>query len=156
MNDWIGTAAGLGAISGLRSMTGLAMASRELSDRRRLPRHASRLEEFLADDRVALTLSALALGEMVADKLPGIPDRVAPAPLFGRGLIGGVVGALAAGPDHRGAGAALGVAGAVLGSYMGWLVRREAGRATMLPDIVFALAEDAAAIAAAHELVAEL
>ena len=156
MNQWIGTAAGLGAISGLRSMTGLAMASRELSHRRRLPRHASRLEEFLAGDRVALTFSALALGEIVADKLPGIPDRISPGPLFGRGLMGGILGALAAGHDHRAAGAAIGVASAIIGSYVGWLVRREAGRATMLPDIVFALAEDAAALAAAHELASEL
>lgn len=153
MNDWIATAAGLGAVTGLRSMTGLAMVSRELSDRRRLPRHASRLEEWLAEDTVAVVLSGLALGELVADKLPGIPDRIAPAPLFGRGLIGAVVGAIAAGPDDRALGAAVGGGAALVASWLGWLLRGELSRATPLPDTALALAEDAMAIAAARELV---
>lgn len=153
MNDWIGTAAGLGAVTGLRSMTGLAMVSRELSDRRRLPRHASRLEEWLAEDMVAVALSGLALGEMVADKLPGIPDRIAPAPLFGRGLIGAVLGALVAGPDDRALGAAVGAGAALAGSWLGWLLRAELGRVLPLPNMAVALAEDAMAVAAARELV---
>jgi len=145
-------AAGLGLATGLRSMTPIAMLSRELSDRRRLPRHASRLEEWLARDMVAVTLSAMALGEIVADKLPGIPDRVSPAPLFGRGFLGGVVGALVAGGDDRALGAAVGVAAAVVGTYAGWFLRREAVRVTTLPDAALAMGEDALAIAASREI----
>ncbi|MFW5951571.1 MAG: DUF4126 domain-containing protein [Gemmatimonadota bacterium] len=156
MNEKLVTAAGLGTVTGLRSMTGLAMVSRELSDRRRLPRGASRLEEWLAEDLVAVTLSALALGEIVADKLPGVPDRIAPGALFGRGLIGGLVGAIAAGADHRAAGAAIGTAAAVCAAYLGWFLRQEAGRATMLPDAAVALVEDAVALASARELAREL
>lgn len=156
MNVSLGTAAGLGAVTGLRSMTGLAAVSRTLSDRRRLPRSATRLEEWLAEDTVAIVLSALAIGEIATDKLPGIPDRVAPGPLFGRALIGALVGAVAAGPDDRAAGAAVGAGAAITAAWLGWFLRREAGRATLLPDAAIAIAEDALALSAARELVQEL
>lgn len=154
--EQLGTAAGLGAVTGMRSMMGLAMASRELSDRRRLPRSAGRLEEWLAEDLVAITLSALALGELVVDKVPGVPDRVNPGALLGRGVIGGLVGALAGGPDDRALGAVVGVASALGGSFVAWFVRREVARLTLLPDAALALTEDAVAITAARELVQEL
>lgn len=154
--QWVGTAAGLGAVTGMRSMTGLAMLSREISDRRRLPRDATRLQEWLAEDMVAITLSALALGEMIADKLPGTPDRVAPAPLFGRGAIGGLLGALVADSDHRVLGAVIGATAAVAATWAAWFLRREAGRASMLPDAALALAEDAMALTAAREVMKEL
>lgn len=155
-NQRLGAAAGLGAVTGMRGLTGLAMVSRELSDRRRLPRHASRLEEWLAEDLVAITLGALALGELVVDKLPGIPDRINPGSLLGRGVVGGLLGSIAAGRDDRALGAAVGVAAALGTSFAAWLVRREIGRITLLPDPALALAEDAVAIAAASELVKEL
>ena len=155
-SDRLAMAAGLGLVTGLRSMTPIAMVSRELSDRRRLPRHASRLEEWLARDMVAVTLSALALGEILADKLPAIPARVSPGPLVGRGVLGGVVGALAADVDERALGAVVGAAAAVVGAWAGWFLRREAVRATMLPDAALALGEDALAVAASYEIVKEL
>jgi uncharacterized membrane protein len=137
-------------------MTGVAMLSRELSDRRRLPRDASRLQEWLAQDMVAITLSALAIGELVADKLPGIPDRIAPGPLFGRALIGGVVGAAVADSDQRALGAVVGALAAVTAAWLAWFTRREVQRVTFLPDAALALAEDAMAITAAREIVEDL
>lgn len=154
--DRLGLAAGLGLVSGMRSMLPLAMISRELSDRRRLPRGASQLEAWLAEDLVAITLTGLALGELAADKLPGVPDRISPAPLFGRAMIGGIVGAIAAGPSDRLPGIAVGAAAAAIGAYLGWFLRREAGRVTMLPDAALALGEDALAIGVAHEMVREI
>ena len=123
-------AAGLGAVTGLRSMTGLAATSRELADRWWLGRRASRLEQWLADDTVAAGLTILAAGELIADKMPGVPDRVTPGPLLGRGAIGAVLGGIAAGPERRGLGALVGAAAALLSSYVGWLLRGEIGRAT--------------------------
>lgn len=152
----LGTAAGLGAVTGMRSMMGLAALSRDLSDRSRLPRRATSLEHWLAEDLVAITLSALALGELVADKLPAAPDRTETGALLGRGAIGGLLGAIAAGPDDRALGAAVGAAAALAASYAAWFLRREAGRATLVPDPVLALAEDAMAITAARELAKEL
>ena len=152
----LGTAAGLGAVSGLRSMMGMAMVSRELSGRRRMPRNASVLEEWLSKDLVALTLSGLALGEVVGDKLPATPPRIEPVPLLGRGVMGGLLGAIAMGSDDRAVGALVGAAAAVAASYAAWFVRREVVRATQVPDPALAVAEDAMAIVAGHELAKEL
>lgn len=148
----LGTAAGFGAVSGMRSMMGLALVSRDLSDRGRLPRDATTLERWLAEDLVALALSALAIGELVADKLPATPPRTEPPSLLARGAIGGLLGALVAGPELRAEGAAVGIAAAIAASYAGWFLRREVGRATLIPDAALAVAEDAMAITAAREL----
>jgi uncharacterized membrane protein len=155
-SDRLGVAAGLGAVAGLRSMTPLAMVSRELADRRSLPRGASALEEWLARDLVAIALTGLALGELAADKLPGIPDRISPGPLFGRAMVGGILGAIAVDDDDRPLGILVGVAAAAVGAYLGWFLRREAGRVTMLPDAALALGEDALAVAASRELAQEI
>jgi uncharacterized membrane protein len=156
MSHSLRIAAGLGAVTGLRSMTGVAALSNHLSDRWWLGRHATRLERWLADDTVAVSVAAFAAGELLADKLPGIPDRVEPAPLLGRGVIGAALGALAAGPDDRLAGSLIGGAAAITGAYLGWFLRREAGRSTMIPDPIIALAEDALAVLAALRVVDEL
>lgn len=148
MNHGLLAAVGLGAATGLRSMTGLALASRELTDRP--AGDVDALRQWLADDTVANVLSGLAIGELVADKLPGLPDRVDPAPLTARGVIGAAVGAVAAGEEHWAAGAVLGATAAVASAWLGWAVRKEAHWATGLPDAVLAVFEDAVAIAAAR------
>ncbi len=153
MNDTLWTAAGLGAVTGMRSMTGLAMLSRTYAEQR-VPRRAGRLREWLARDLTANTLTALALGELVVDKLPGVPDRIAPGPLLGRAVMGGVIGALVA-DDHPAAGIAAGAAGAVAAAFVGWALRREAGRVTFLPDLLVAVVEDALALTTARELTAD-
>ena len=141
-------AAGLGAATGLRSMSGLALASRELADRP--AGDADALREWLADDTVSYVLTGLAIGELVADKLPEVPDRIDPAPLVARGVIGAAVGAVAGGEDYWAAGAVIGAAAAVASAWVGWAVRKEAGWATGLPDAVLAFFEDAAALATAR------
>lgn len=159
MSSWIATAVGLGAVTGMRSMTGVAMAARELADR---PdgwiqrRRQGPLEAWLAKDVVAAGLTVAAAGELLVDKLPGTQDRIASGSLVGRGLIGGLVGALAAREDAPLLGAAVGAAAAVAASYGAWFLRREVARVTFLPDPAIALAEDALAISAARELVQDL
>lgn len=140
-------AAGLGAATGLRTFTGLAIASHELAGRS--AGEADALRNWLADDTVSYVLAGLAIGEIVADKLPDIPDRVSPGALVGRGVIGAAVGAVAGGEDRWIAGAAIGAAAALASAWVGWAVRKEAGWATGLPDPVLAVVEDAIAIATA-------
>ena len=140
-------AAGLGAATGLRSMTGLAMASHELADRP--AGDADALRSWLADDTVSYVLAGLAIAEIVTDKLPGVPDRVDPVPIAARGVIGATVGAIAGGEDYWVAGAAIGAVAAVASAWIGWAVRKEAGWATGLPDPVLAVVEDAIAIGTA-------
>ncbi|MDX1673683.1 MAG: DUF4126 family protein [Longimicrobiales bacterium] len=138
-------AAGLGAVTGLRSMSGLALASRELAERPSGDIDAFR--RWLADDTVSTVLTGLAIAELAADKLPEVPDRVDPAPLVARGVLGAAVGAIAAGEERWAAGAAIGATTAVLSAWVGWAVRKEAGWATGLPDPILAVMEDAIAIA---------
>lgn len=160
MNGSLGTAAGLGAVTGLRSLTGAALVARELSGRdgvsRWRTRRGPRLERWLAEPAVARTLQVMAAGELLVDKLPGMPDRIAPASLAARAVIGGILGALVAGEDRRVEAGAVGAAAAVAASVAGWWLRREARRATYLPDAALAVAEDAVAVAAGRELAAEV
>jgi uncharacterized membrane protein len=147
-------AVGLGAVTGLRSMTALALIARELSGRT-LRRPAGRLQRWLARDRVAAAIGLLAVGEIIADKLPGLPDRIRPGPLGGRAGIAGLLGAMAV-DRGRLAGACTGAAAAVGAAHGGWWVRRELSRSTALPDPIIALLEDAVAIVTAGELVDRL
>ena len=160
MNGSLGAAAGLGAVTGLRSFTPVALVARELSSRDPASwwrsRRASRLERWLSEPMVARTLQLLAVGELIGDKMPGTPDRISAGPLAGRAVFGALLGALVAGEDRRAAGATLGALAAVAGAFTGWWLRREAGRATMLPDAALAIAEDAVAVAAAGEMARQL
>ena len=71
--------AGLAALTGARSMMGLALLSRQLRQHssRRLGR--SRLA-FMQSSRTANVLTLLAAGELLGDKLPSAPDRINPRP----------------------------------------------------------------------------
>lgn len=86
------------------------------------------------------------LGELVADKLPFTPRRLAPPALLGRVVTGGLAAWVLARRQHAQpeqaviAGAA-GGAGAVLGCIVG-LRWRDAAARRGLPDLPAALAED--------------
>ncbi|MFC7279276.1 hypothetical protein ACFQS1_35390 [Paractinoplanes rhizophilus] len=126
-------AAALGAAAGGRSVTPLAA----LADRGTL--------------RVAARLAAL--GELVVDKLPGTPSRLAPAPLAGRVVIGALSAAIYAHRQGRSVLLPAAVAGAAAyaASYAGAGWRALAGRHGL--DLPAALAEDAATVALARSAV---
>lgn len=151
MTRSLGTAAGLGAVSGLRSMQGLAWISRALAGRRPA-RGAGRVERLLSYDLVASALALAAAGELAFDKHPSAPDRTQASALLGRAAAGAAVGSVAAGRNRQLLGALTGAACALAGTYAGWFLRREAGRVTQLPDIALALAEDALAVSLAKRL----
>lgn len=136
-------AAGLGAISGLRSMSGPALASRAAA-RGRLPLEGTTLA-FLGSSRVSKTLVVMAVGELVGDKLPFTPSRTALPSLLGRAASGALVGAALFASDGRRAvtGAAVGSSAAVAAAFAGESLRTLAGEKTGLSDPVVALAEDA-------------
>ena len=94
----------------------------------------------------AIIFTVLALGEFVADKLPKTPNRTAPGPLLVRVVIGGLVGAIVAaglnGSEFEGI--ILGVGGALIGTFGGFLVRREIVLRFGCKDWPVALIEDAA------------
>ncbi len=74
----------------------------------------------------AIIFTVLAAGELVVDKLPGTGSRTALAPLLARLVFGGLVGAIVAtGLDgDLVEGIVLGMSGALLGAFGGYLVRR--------------------------------
>ncbi len=123
-------------------MTGVAATARRLAgvaSSDSLPQPA----RFLATPPVAAGLAALAAMELVADKLPFLPNRTEPGPLLGRVVAGGVIGAAIAATARRdrASGAIVGAAAAFAGAHVGFHFRREL--AARLPATVAALVEDA-------------
>ncbi len=105
-----------------------------------------------ANDPLRLAFAALAVGELIADKLPATPARTVPPALLFRGISGGFAGRTLALSRHaadRTAGTVAGAFGALIGAYAGLALRGAVGRWTRLPDPLVALAEDAVAIGGA-------
>jgi uncharacterized membrane protein len=91
----------------------------------------------------------LAVGELVADKLPKTPNRTSAMPLIARAVMGALTGACVAvgGKQSVIAGAVLGIAGSIVGAFGGYQVRKRLVKALGVPDIYVALLEDIVAIA---------
>jgi uncharacterized membrane protein len=96
----------------------------------------------------AIILSALAVGEIIFDKLPNTPKRTAPLGLIGRIVTGGFTGACVALGGGRSArvGAAMGVAGAIVGTFGGYQIRARLVKSLRWPDFNVAMVEDLIAI----------
>ncbi len=145
MMTWLIAIPLLGVVTGMRSMTAIAVLCWFAHE-----------GYFPLDDTWAawagklsttLIFTALALAEFVADKLPKTPNRTAPGLLLVRVVIGGLVGAIVAvgleGSDIEGI--ILGVGGALIGAFAGFLIRRELAN-RFGKDWPVALIEDASAI----------
>ena len=110
---------------------------------------------WMGTSRGASISKFLAAGEIIGDKLPMTPNRIAPGPLFGRVLSGGLCGAslFAAAGKKPTSGAAIGVAAAMLGAFGFYTIRMYLGRVSKIPDPVIGAAEDALAYAAGWSVV---
>lgn len=146
MNSLV-TAAALGVVSGLRSLTGLATVAWAARDGGLdVPGWAGKA---LGSPWCRWVASALAAGELVGDKLPVTPARTAPLPFAGRILIGGTCGAAVAAADGRAViGGAVGAAGAVGGTVGGYHARAALAKA-FGKDLPAAVVEDAVTVGAA-------
>ncbi|WP_206446820.1 DUF4126 domain-containing protein [Agrococcus sp. KRD186] len=133
----------LGIAGGMRSLTPIAVIA--------LTPGASPPWPLLQSPWGKAALTALAVGELVGDKLPATPSRLSPPALIGRIGSAALAGAaLGAGTGRRGAaarGAGVAAVGALLGAVGGYWGRRALVEASGLPDPAIALLEDAAAIA---------
>ena len=134
---------GLGAISGLRSMSGPAFVSLAASNGN-LDLEGSPFA-FLGSSRLSKVIVAMEVGELLGDKLPKTPSRTALPPLLGRAASGALVGAAVFVSEGRRAttGAALGSTAAIVAAFAGERLRALAVEKTGLPDPAIALAEDA-------------
>lgn len=143
---------GLGAISGLRSMSGPAFLTSSLQkDRDKLQGTPF---AWLGSPITATLFTLMSAGELVVDKIPGIPPRTDPPALAARALSGALVGSgvRAAAGQSRLAGAVLGSLAAVTGAFAGYQARRFLTTEGGLPDPPVALAEDALVLATGNLL----
>jgi len=133
-------AATAGAAAGLRSMMPGAVLSRQSAGGKPRAPLVSRV----------LTLAAA--GECLADKLPMMPDRVAPLPLLGRLLAGSLCGAVISTRLGRSglAGATVGALAAFAFAHAGYRARSALVKRSRWPDAAVALAEDAVALGLAR------
>jgi uncharacterized membrane protein len=137
---------GIGLVTGLRSLTGPALVC-WAAHLGWLDPGDSRLA-FMGSTVATYAFSVLAVGELIADKLLFIPNRILPGPLFGRIVLGALSGAtlsVAAG-DSGALGAVLGGVGGVAGGFAGYHARAGLVKKVGMPDFVVALIEDLVAV----------
>ena len=144
-------ALGIGIVAGLRSLTAPAVVAwgAHLSW---LNLHGSPLA-FIGSTPAVAILSVLAIGELVADKLPMIPKRTAPAPLMARVVTGGLCGACLCAALGKSllAGTLLGGIGGIVGAFLGYGIRRRLD--LHIKDLMVAACEDLVAVGLALFLV---
>jgi len=137
----------MGVVAGMRSMSAPAFVSNYLA-RKESKELAASPFGLMGSRRVAQALTIAAVGEMVADKLPVIPDRIAPGPLAARILSGALCGASLCAAEGKRArlGALCGGLSALASAYAFYHLRRKIGETETLPDTALGLSEDALVI----------
>lgn len=133
----------IGVIAGMRSMSGPALVSHRLAGSQS-PLLVDSIFRILTRPHVATLLKLFAFGEMIVDKLPITPARIAAGPLFGRIVLGAFSGAAFYTAQGRKGhtGAILGGLGALGGAYGFYGLRRWLGQRWRTPDLLLGLAED--------------
>ena len=149
MNFVFFLALGIGIVAGLRSLLAPAVVA-WAAHFDLLNLYASPLA-FMGSRTAVAIFSILAIGELIADKLPMTPKRTALIPLLARILLGGLSGAslCAATGKSLVAGALLGATGGVIGAFVGYEIRRRVVNNLHIKDIFVAICEDVVAIALA-------
>jgi uncharacterized membrane protein len=140
-------AVGIGIVAGLRSLTAPAVVAWR-AHLGRLNLHGSPVA-FIGSTTAVTIFSLLAIGELVADKLPTTPKRTALAPLLARLITGGLCGGClcAAAGKSLLLGALLGGTGGVIGAFFGYQTRKRLVSDLHIKDFVVAVCEDLIAIA---------
>jgi uncharacterized membrane protein len=147
---------GIGVVAGLRAMTAPTVVS-WAAHLHWINLGGSHLA-FMGTTVAVIIFSALALGELVNDKLPKTGSRTEPPQLIARivmGAFAACVFCLGAGASAV-VGAILGAVGAVAGTFGGYQARTRSVRALHVPDFVIALVEDVIAVGGGFLLVSRL
>lgn len=153
MNYVFVVAFGIGIVAGLRSLTAPAVvawgAHLDWLNLRGSPL------AFMGSTTAVVIFSLLAIGELVADKLPMMAKRTSPAPLIARIITGGLCGAClcAAAGKLLAAGTLLGGVGGIVGAFLGYEIRRRLVNNVHIKDFVVAVCEDVIAVGLALFLV---
>jgi uncharacterized membrane protein len=144
-------AVGIGIVAGLRSLTAPAVMTWG-AHLGWLNLHGSPFA-FMGSTPAVAIFSLLAIVELIADKLPTIPKRTAPASLLARIITGGLCGAClcAAAGKSLFAGTLIGGIGGFVGAFLGYGIRRRLD--LHIKDVVVAVCEDVIAVGLAVFLV---
>jgi uncharacterized membrane protein len=142
----------IGVIAGLRSMTAPAAVS--WAARMGWLHLENTSLAFLGFAFTPYIFSVLAIGELIADKLPKTPSRKAPGPFIGRIVTGALSGAaLGAASLSLTGGLVAGALGGIAGTLGGYEFRARLVKATGGKDLPIALLEDLIAIGGAIVIV---
>jgi uncharacterized membrane protein len=142
----------IGAVDGLRAL--MAPAAVSWAARAGWLHLENTPLAFLGFTATPYILTVLAIGELIADKLPKTPSRKKPAPFATRIVLGALCGAaLGAAGGMLVGGLVAGALGGVAGTLGGYEFRRRLVKATGGKDLPIALLEDAIAIGAAFWIV---
>jgi uncharacterized membrane protein len=136
----------IGLLCGLRSQTPPAITAWRLAGKADYLPWPLRL----IGKRGLRIVQTLGMGiELVGDKLPITPSRTERRGVIARVIAGGGTGACVAPVGRQVPGLALGVAGALIGTYGGHALRVRLPTLLGIPDLPIALLEDAIAIGGA-------
>jgi uncharacterized membrane protein len=139
-------ALGIGIVAGLRSLTAPAVVA--WAAHFGWIRLAGSPLAFMGSKWTAAVLTLLALGELVADQLPGTPPRTAAVGLSARIVTGALCGAsfAVAGGASLWLGAVAGAIGGIAGAFGGYQARVGLVRGLRVPDFAIAIPEDIVAV----------
>ncbi len=134
----------IGAVAGLRAMMPAALLSYAASRHRKDGADNS----VFASDGAAAALGLLAVGELVADKLPTCPNRTEPAGLAARVVSGAIGGGVICSQRKKSVplGIALGALTAVAAAYVGQNLRRKIADGLDVSSSMVGAVEDIIAI----------
>jgi uncharacterized membrane protein len=135
----------LGIVAAMRTWSSITFVSFRLS-RDNENAVSGTIFSPLASPLATTTAGAIAASELIADKLPILPNRIRPDIWVGRTIIGAVVGAAwaRASRNHTVAGAIAGGAAAAVATYALYHLRRAATTQLHIPDPLVGLTEDIA------------
>lgn len=145
---------GIGALAGMRSSAAPVIASQILSHHKNKRLGNSPLK-FMQSNGVSKTLTAMAISEVIVDKLPSTPNRINVVGVIGRGLSGALAGAsiYKAIGGNAALGAALGGAAAIVSTFGSFYLRRDTVKKTRIFDPIIGVIEDALVIGAGAALI---
>lgn len=143
---WLVAIPVLGAMTGLRSMTPIALVC--LFAYRGTLGLDGTWAFWAAKPVSVIVFAVLAVGELIGDKLPMTPNRTAIFPVVGRVCFGGLVGTIAATGVNGSMieGGFLGAVSALVWTFLGFHIRHHLVTRLGWKDLWVALGEDAIAI----------
>lgn len=138
--------ASLSAMAGIRSMAGPTLLTLVPSSAEGCPFSKMKL--------LSTGIRALAIGELIADKLPIVPDRIWAPALVARAASGALIGAVVykRNDESPANGAVVGACSAVATAFATYHTRKFLTKTLRVPDFVVAAVEDAIVLSAVNSV----